>query len=103
VRANVLAIDGGDNRCLSIGTGQGTTVNTIFNTLCSVLHLSIEPRHSPRRPGDLRTAIFDSTLAFKELGWKPTVFLEDGLRNTVDYCRSEIGTRRPEPVAIGGR
>ena len=32
----------------------------------------------------------DTELAERELGWKPTVFLEDGLERTINYFRTEV-------------
>ena len=32
----------------------------------------------------------DTGLAEKELGWKPTVFLDDGLERTINYFRTEV-------------
>jgi dTDP-glucose 4,6-dehydratase len=47
------------------------------------------------RPGhDLRYAI-DSTRIYSELGWSPTVTLEEGLRRTVDWYLGNEGWWRP--------
>jgi UDP-glucose 4-epimerase len=89
-RANLLAASAGDGRCYSIATGQGTSVNQILRMLCHVIGANVEPLRAPRRPGDLRAAFFDTSLARAELGWEPTVSLERGLRTTLDYCRSEM-------------
>ena len=32
----------------------------------------------------------DTRIAEKELGWKPTVFLDDGLERTINYFRTEV-------------
>jgi UDP-glucuronate decarboxylase len=37
----------------------------------------------------------DIGLAQRQLGWEPTVGLQEGLRLTIDYFRNELGTVRP--------
>ena len=40
-----------------------------------------------RRPGDVRDAQFDSSLAKAELGWEATTSILEGMRETVAYFR----------------
>jgi UDP-glucose 4-epimerase len=101
-RANLLAATAGDGRCYCIGTGLGTTVNQIYRAVCDALAVKVEPRRAPRRPGDLRTAIFDSRRARQDLGWEPVVALDYGIRETVAYCRAEMGVGEPDLVAAAG-
>lgn len=98
-RANLAAATAGDNRCYCIGTGVGTTVNQIYQTLCGVLGVTVPPLRAPRRAGDLRAAYFDTRRARRELGWEPTVTLADGLRETVAACRSELRIQALSGVA----
>lgn len=86
-RANYLAAATGDGECYCIGTGEGTTVNHLYQLLNEALGVEIEPRRAPRRPGDLRTAIFNPAKARAELGWKAEVGLPEGLGATVRYWR----------------
>lgn len=87
-RANLLAAVAGDGRCYCIGTGVGTSVNHLYALLCDVIGVAIPPRRSPRRPGDLRAAYFDTSRARGELGWIPLVSLRDGLARTVESYRA---------------
>jgi UDP-glucose 4-epimerase len=88
VRANLLALTKGGNRVYNIGTGQGTSVNELFQALSRIIGTSVEPRFGPKRPGDLRLSYLDCTRARRELGWEPRVALEEGLERTVDYFRN---------------
>lgn len=88
-RANLLAASAGDNRCYCIGTGTGTSVNRLYEAMCEVTGVYLSPERVPRRPGDLRTAIFDASRARRELDWQPRVSLEDGLRETVAFYRNQ--------------
>jgi UDP-glucose 4-epimerase len=99
-RANLLAANAGDNACYCIGTGRGTSVNRIFSMIQDALGRTVIPRHSDRRPGDLRHAHFDSTRARVELGWSPTVRLPAGIAETVEAFREAFVTE--ELVASAG-
>ena len=99
-RANVLAATRGDDRCICIGTGAPTSVNQIYQQICQQLGVTVEPRRAPRRPGDLRAAHFNVTRAREELGWSPTIGLNEGVARTVEYFRAGIADgRRSRGVA----
>lgn len=91
--ANLRAIDAGDGNCYSIATGVGTTVNTMYRELCAALGTWVEPQRSGRRPGDLRTAIFDCSRARVELGWQPRVSFAEGIAQTVAYFKEQKAVR----------
>ena len=83
------AVKHGARTAYNVGTGAGTTVNTLFRGLVSLTGYAKLPAHAPSRPGDLRQSTLDASKAEQDLGWRPrTPFLE-GLRRTVDYFRGE--------------
>ena len=44
---------------------------------------SLEPEHRPARLGELSRSALDCSRAHGELGWRPAVRLDDGLRETL--------------------
>ena len=86
-RANLLALDHGDNEIFCIGTGRGASVNELYRLLEKITGYSPEIVRAPKRPGDIYLAYFDSSKAARVLGWKPQETLEEGIKNTVDYFR----------------
>ena len=86
-RANVLAIDHGDNDIFCIGTGRGASVNELYHTLEKINGYTPEIVRAPKRPGDIYLAYFDCSKAERVLGWKPQVTLEEGMAKTVDFFR----------------
>jgi len=99
VRANVLLSEATlapatqlDDRAFNVGTGAGTSVNTLASTLMSVSGKKVNCVHAPERRGELR----HSTLLaerLRRLGWEPRTTLEQGLRNTYQYIASKEGRK----------
>jgi UDP-glucose 4-epimerase len=84
-RANLLAIERGRNGIYNLGSGNGTTVNTIFRTLRAATGYRRDPRYGPAKLGETRAIYLDARKAAAELRWTPTVDLEAGIRETVRY------------------
>jgi len=88
-RANVLALDKASGVAMNIGTGRGTSVNQILRALQAATGSTVPPEFGPPRPGDVRNIWLDSSRARELLGWEPQVALEDGIRATVDWFRTQ--------------
>ena len=86
-RANVLALTRGAGLVANLGTGEGITVNRIFEVLSKATSNEIEPKYGPPRPGDVRNFWLDYGRAKAELGWEPSVWFEEGVRLTVESLR----------------
>jgi UDP-glucose 4-epimerase len=89
-RANILALKSGNNDIFCIGTGKGTSVNTIYDTLAEITGHQTEIIHAPKRPGDIRLAYFDCSKAARVLGWKPEVSLREGIAETVKFFSHQV-------------
>jgi len=88
-RANLIALEHGDNDIFCIGTGKGTSVNEIFHALEKITGYTPEIVHAPKRAGDIHLAYFNCVKAARILGWKPEVNIEEGIHATVDYFRQQ--------------
>lgn len=89
VRANVLAL--GSRRCgfYNVGTGVETNVNQIFRNLVKITGVKISEVHGPELPGEQKRSCLNFSKIKRELGWKPTVKFDDGLRKTVEWFRKK--------------
>ena len=94
VEANIRAMERGNNRTLNIGTGEGTSVNDLFQTLREITGFPREAEHRPRRPGEVHRIFLECSQARTHLGWSPAVGLAEGLRKTVEYYNSEASPSR---------
>ena len=66
----------------NIGTGTETTVNELHRLCAEIARVEGVPRHVDARPGDARRSVLDPSRAERELGWRTTTSLADGLRRT---------------------
>lgn len=92
-RAAVLALSRGDGQAYNIGCGRGTTINALFALMRSITGYALEPRYDPPRPGDVFRSFLNADRARRELGWEPTVSLDEGLRRTVAHFRQSLPPR----------
>lgn len=91
VNANMAAIivPGIGGRVYNIACGAGVTLNEIAEKLRDEIGADVEPTHGPDRLGDVRHSLADISAAQADLGYEPTVTLEEGIRRTVSYYRDQ--------------
>lgn len=74
-QAHILAMEGlfgGKGYSVyNLGNGNGFTVKEVIDAAEAVTGQSLSTKVGPRRAGDPPVLIADSSLALKELGWKP--------------------------------
>jgi UDP-glucose 4-epimerase len=91
VSANMAAISvsGIGGRVYNIACGAGITLNEIATRLRDEIGADVEPVHGPDRVGDVRHSLADISAAREDLGYEPTVTLEEGISRTVKYYREQ--------------
>jgi nucleoside-diphosphate-sugar epimerase len=91
VQANLAAAteDDAAGHVLNIGCGERTTVLSLLAAVSEITGRSIEARHLPPRPGDIRVSVADIEKASRVLGYAPTVDLTEGLRRGHEYFLSD--------------
>ncbi len=85
---------GVSGRVFNAGNGGRYTLNETWRLLCAIEGVSIEPEYGPARAGDVRDSQADTTAAAACLGHAPRFSFEQGLRNTLEWYRSEFGTEK---------
>lgn len=83
--ATMAALFNNTNIVLNVSSGQETSVQALWDQLSDLSGKSIKPYYGPERPGDIYRSCLDSSLAWKELGWRSTTSLHEGLRKTLEY------------------
>ncbi|MCL5961643.1 MAG: NAD-dependent epimerase/dehydratase family protein [Chloroflexi bacterium] len=89
VQANLLAMERSGGEIYNIGCGKGTDVNEIYSKLKDITGYPLEAKHGPAKAGETFKIYLDASKAQRGLGWSPTISLEEGLRRTVDFFRSQ--------------
>lgn len=84
-RANVSALNFGDNSVVNISSNDQVTINMLTSILAELTNSRTEPLYLPRRPGDIQHSQLANVLAMETLNWQPLYSLWDGLRETVDF------------------
>ncbi|TMD05287.1 MAG: NAD-dependent epimerase/dehydratase family protein [Chloroflexi bacterium] len=97
--ANALALTSQAVGAFNVGTGKETSINEIFRLLQDLTDNRQVERHGPPKAGEQRRSAVDATRIARELGWRPTTALRDGLAETVAYFRAELTATRPGSAA----
>lgn len=88
-RANVIALERGDNAIINLGSGKGTSVKELYDILAKLTGYEGEAKLAELRAGEVQNSYITGDLARKLLGWQPETSLEEGLRQTVAYIREQ--------------
>lgn len=74
----------------NVGTGKQTSLANLVHTLAETLRARgvdgdhLTPRVGPARSGDLDHSVADLAAITADLGWRPSVALDDGLSELID-------------------
>ena len=93
VKANLLALDGGENGTFNIGTGKGTNTLDLFQLIFDEVkkvktdldEKLRQPERQLARPGDISKSCLVVEKANVELKWKPETSLVEGIRSTLEW------------------
>jgi UDP-glucose 4-epimerase len=87
-QANILALTTeNSNTIFNLGYGKGTNINEIYEKLKDITGYKLTAEHGPAKTGETRRIYLEAIKADQYLDWKPTIGLEAGLRETVEYFR----------------
>ncbi len=95
VQANVLALEAGDGGAYNVGTGREVSDDQVFAAVRDAVGVKIEPVHSEFRKGEVRRIALDASRIRDELGWRPSVAIEQGIPKAVEFYRAKRGRRPP--------
>ncbi len=92
VEANMEAYRyGGSERIFNIGGGSRISVLEVLDLLGASIGRRLDVRFTEPAKGDVTDTWADTTLAREELGYRPTVPIEEGLDREVAWYREHIG------------
>jgi UDP-glucose 4-epimerase len=86
-RASVLSLERGSGAIYNLGSGVGTSVNTIFDELAAAIGFAGGRVHGPAKAGEVSRIFLNSARAQDELGWQAGIALRQGIESTVASFR----------------
>lgn len=90
VQANIKAAHaGGVCGAFNLGSGSRVTINELVKLIGQAGGMEPKVRHGDPRPGDVRHSLADITAAREAFGFEPSVGLEEGLVEYMDWAKEE--------------
>ncbi len=89
-RANALAIahQGTDSLACNISGGSETSVNQMISLIEKHTGKKAVVEHGPEIKGEIMRSFMSNEKSKRELGWSPSISVEEGIENTVQYFQS---------------
>ena len=75
---------------INVATGSRISLNRLFEVMRDLTAARVHVTYGPPRAGDVQHSQADIAVARKLLGYEPSVPLEEGLRRTIEWYRSEL-------------
>ena len=88
VSAFVAAAEKGDGELINIGTGEELSISDLHDRLAELTGARFGAAHAAARRGELYRIVVDPSKAAEMLGWRPTIELEEGLKQTVAWFKA---------------
>lgn len=91
VQANIKAANSiGVSGAFNIASGTRVTINHLVEMIARHNSSRIEVVHGDERPGDVKHSLADISLAHQKIDYQPTVELENGVKEYVEWVRGVI-------------
>lgn len=90
VSANVAAMKSPHSGTYNISTQKSISLNQLVSLMSRYQPVEINPSFEKEREGDILHSCLDNTLATKELRWRSSFSLDEGLEKTLRYYGRKI-------------
>jgi nucleoside-diphosphate-sugar epimerase len=77
---------------INVACGTRISLNELLRVMNTIVGTTIEPIYKETRAGDVKDSQADITKAKALLGYEPIVPIEEGLKHTIDWARTESAT-----------
>ncbi len=89
VKACLAALEADYAGEINIGTGIETDLLEVVGAIEKALGKEIKKKFGPAKEGEQRRSCLDHGRAKEILGWTPDVFLEEGIKKTIDWAKNK--------------
>jgi nucleoside-diphosphate-sugar epimerase len=84
---------------VTIGSDELVTIDRLYRIAEEIAGLDLTHRYDPSKPKGVRGRNSDNTMIRRELGWAPSIRLEDGMRRTFVWIDAEMARLAPKRAA----
>ncbi|HJV33059.1 MAG TPA: GDP-mannose 4,6-dehydratase, partial [Patescibacteria group bacterium] len=88
VEANLKALSAKKSGVWHVATGKGTSVNAVARMIADAFGWRKGFGKGPTPSGDVARSCLDASKAKRDIGWKPEVPVELGIRRTVAWFKT---------------
>ena len=85
---------------INLGSSQLVTVNRLYDIVEEVAGTKLKRRYNLDAPQGVRGRNSDNTLILEQLGWEPSISLEDGLAKTYAWIREQMTSGAKDDAAL---
>ena len=91
VAANLHALThpNAPGQIFNIAMGQANSINQLAAALVDLTGISLDPRYTDPRPGEIRHSHADVSKAMQMMGFQPQISFEEGLRRSIEWYRMQ--------------
>jgi len=89
VSANLRLLKRGENQTFHISSGQGVTLNQIYQEIAQQLQSRLEPIYLPQANQQETEIILDNSHAKRCLSWQPEISLYEGIKLSIARIREK--------------
>lgn len=89
VDVNLITLERGKG-IYNIGSGEGTSINKIFEKISSELNVALKPVFEEPKKTEVRKIYLNTYKAKSELGWEPKTSLNEGIAKTVEWIKRKL-------------
>jgi nucleoside-diphosphate-sugar epimerase len=85
---------------INLGSSQLVTINGLVDIVERVAGVELERRYNLGAPQGVRGRNSDNALILRELGWEPSISLEDGLAKTYAWIHEQMTSGAKDEAAL---
>ncbi|HZS25159.1 MAG TPA: NAD-dependent epimerase/dehydratase family protein [Gaiellaceae bacterium] len=85
---------------INLGSSQLVTINGLVDIVEGIAGVKLERKHNLSAPQGVRGRNSDNTLIRRELGWEPSISLEDGLEKTYRWIYEQMTSGAKDEAAL---
>jgi nucleoside-diphosphate-sugar epimerase len=85
---------------INLGSSQLVTINGLVDIVETIAGVKLERKHNLTAPQGVRGRNSDNALILRELGWEPSISLEDGLEKTYHWIYEQMTSGRTDEAAL---